>query len=65
MSKSGSRISSGHSIVCSTITLPRTRSTAMLSRCRSANRTTAIRSVCTDASRSSAYGLAAFASGSR
>jgi hypothetical protein len=50
----GSRTSSGHSIVCSTIALPRTRSSAMLSRCRSATLTTAIRSVSTSASRSSA-----------
>ena len=65
ISKSGSRTSSGHSIVCSTIALSRTRSSAIVSRWRSATFTTAIRSVCTSASRSSAYGLAAFGSGSR
>ena len=53
------RISSGHSRVCSTITLSRTRSTASDSRCRSATLTTAIRSVSFSASRSSAYGLSA------
>ena len=41
--KSGCRISSGHIIVCSTITSSRTRSTATVVRCRSATVTTAIR----------------------
>ena len=47
------------------MTLSRTRSTASDSRCRIATLTTAIRSAASSASRSSAYGLAAVASGSR
>ena len=45
--KSGTRISSGHIIVCSTITSSRTRSTAIDVRWRSATVTTAIRSAST------------------
>ena len=63
--KSGTRISSGHIIVCSTITSSRTRSTAIDVRWRSATVTTAIRSASTRAWRSSAYGLAPDFSGSR
>lgn len=63
--KSAARTSSGHRSVCKQITLPRTRSTAMDSRWRSATLTTAIRSASSSAPRSSAYGLAAVLSGSR
>ena len=65
IAKSGLRISSGHSMVCSRIARSRTRSTARVSFCRSATLTMAIRSVSISASRSSAYGLAALESGSR
>ena len=50
----GTRTSSGHIIVCSTITSSLTRSTAMLVRWRSATVTTAIRSASMSACRSSA-----------
>ena len=63
--KSGLRISSGHIIVCSTITSSFTRSTAIVVRCRSATVTTAIRSASSSAWRSRAYGLAPVFSGSR
>ena len=52
--KSGTRISSGHIIVCSTITSSFTRSTAIVVRWRSATVTTAIRSASSSAWRSSA-----------
>ena len=63
--KSGSRTSSGHSIVCITITPSRTRSTASVMRCRSDTVTSATRSVSTSASRSSAYAFVPALSGSR
>ena len=63
--KSGVRTSSGHIIVCSTITSSFTRRTAMLVRLRMATVTTAIRSASSSACRSSAYGLAPVFSGSR
>ena len=52
--KSGVRISSGHIIVCSTITSSLTRSTPTEVRCRSATVTTAIRSASSSAWRSRA-----------
>ena len=52
--KSGFRISSGHIIVCITITSSRTRSTASDIRLRSETVTSAIRSAASRASRSSA-----------
>ncbi len=52
--KSGLRISSGHIIVCITITSSLTRSTPTDVRCRSATVTTAIRSASSRAWRSSA-----------
>ena len=51
---SGLRTSSGHSIVCITMTSSRTRSTATVIRVRIETVTTAIRSAALSASRSSA-----------
>ena len=65
LANSADRISSGQSIVWSTMIPSRTRSTAMFLRLRIATVTTAIRSAASRESRSSAYALAAPFSGSR
>ena len=65
VAKSAARISSGHSMVCMTMTPSRTRSTAIVIRVRIETVQIAIRFSLTSASRSRMYGLVADLSGSR